>query len=296
MQIIFTSAKSVHNNLIVTAEVAGNFDRDIITVTEDKTTHQTNLEIGISRLQDGEHGEEENLRKACREVLDYAVQNGFKNIVFDTKTFADNLVDIPYIANTLTEELSDISESGAANDITVTVLFPSDIQDEEFIDELEEELAKPVIQVEKHAYGDYGDPLKEEFEKFQKKLSKKETFRERLVDIMNQRGVRKGSEVYIPSGVSKSTFSKIINFRINPPYKPSKETVAALSIGLKLKLQDAEEFYELAGFHLGETEFVDRVIRFFIGKGIYRIYDVNYCMIEHGYPPLGEKSRGDKGR
>ncbi|MDE6441384.1 MAG: hypothetical protein K2L12_01350, partial [Clostridia bacterium] len=267
-----------------------------ISVTEDKSQKGVTLNLEVNPWKDGEGGEEETVRKACRKVIDYAVQNSCKNVVFDTQSFTDDQADVSYIANILTEELSDISENGALNDVTVTVLFPSGVHDEDFIDELEEELAKPVIQVENHAYGDYGDPLKGEFEKFQKKLSKKETFRERLVDIMNQRGVRKGSEVYIPSGVSKSTFSKIINFRINPPYKPSKETVAALSIGLKLKLQEAEEFYALAGFHLGETEFVDRVVRFFIGKGIYRIYDVNYCMIEHGYPPLGEKSRGDKGR
>lgn len=288
MQLILTSNKSVNSDLRV---LASSDEEVILDFGKDKGI----AKIKAGSWQGGGNGEEENLRRVCREVMDYALQNGCKNIAFELDSFVEDSADAPYVTNILIEEFTEIAEKEKSDDMTVTVLFAANGNKEELINELDEELSKPVLEDVNQAYGDYGDPLKDEFEEFQKSLKNDKTFREYLVDLMEQKGIRKSSEVYKAAGVSKYTFSKITNFSINPPHKPSKETVAALAIGLKLSLKEADEFYNFAGFHLGTTEFIDKVIRFFIKKGIYKIYDVNYCLLEHGYPPLGEKSRGDKG-
>lgn len=291
MKILLVKDKCDFIGLRVFAELTGKVKNSkIINFIE---PNQKQIVISLNKT-DGENGEEESLRRACREVYDFALKNGCKNIAFDVKSFVENSEDVPYVTNILIEELSSIAEKEKSDDLTFNILFAANGNYEDLLNELDEELSKPVLETVKHAYGAYGDTLKDEFEKFQKSLENEKTFREYLVDLMEQKGVRKSSELYKAAGVSKYTFSKITNFSLNPPHKPSKETVAALAIGLKLNLQEAEEFYNYAGFHLGLTEFVDKVIRFFIKKGIYKIYDVNYCLVEYGYLPLGEKPRREK--
>lgn len=245
---------------------------------------------------DGEYGEEETFRQCCRAAIDYTIQNGHKNVVFDVPSFVDNSLNISYITNTILEYLPQIADEDQLNELTITLLLPKIGKYEQIINELEDVLAKPVKIQAAHSYGDYGDPLKEQFKEFQKTLGQGKTFREHLIDLMDKKEIRKSTEVYKPSGISKYTFSKLINFSINPPHKPSKETVAALSIGLKLNLEEAEEFYSVAGYSLGKTEFIDKVIRFFIHKKIYKIDEVNYCLAYHGYPLLGERMRGESTR
>ena len=143
-------------------------------------------------------------------------------------------------------------------------------------------------------FGVGGDTLKKKFIEFEKGLEYAKPFREYLLALIDERQYRKDSEVYKAAGISKYTYSKITSFKITPPHKPSKDTVAALSIGLKLSLDEAQKLYNSAGYYLGTTEFVDRVVRFFIEESLYEIDDVNYCLEYYGYPPLGERSRDDR--
>ena len=286
MKIIFSTENGIHNCLLVSGFLSDCADTGIIGAV--KTGSRTQIKCAIARWKDGEHGEEEILRQSVRNAVGYALKNGFKDLVFEAESFVENNADIPYVTNILTEELYETDADGIA-----TILL-AEYKGEELLNELNKELDKPVSETVNQAYGQFGDPLRDEFEEFQKSLSEEKPLRQYLVDLMDQKGIRKSSDVYKAAGVSKFTFSKIINFSKNPPYKPSRDTVAALSVGLKLNLEETQKFYAVAGFHLGLTEFTDRVIRFFIGKGIYSLYDINYCMIEHGYPPLGERPRGEK--
>ena len=139
-----------------------------------------------------------------------------------------------------------------------------------------------------------GDTLKKKLIEFEKGVEYAKPFREHLLGLIDERQYRKDSEVYKAAGISKYTYSKITSFKITPPHKPSKDTVAALSIGLKLSLDEAQKLYNSAGYYLGTTEFVDRVVRFFIEESLYEIDEVNYCLEYYGYPPLGERSRDDR--
>jgi hypothetical protein len=154
--------------------------------------------------------------------------------------------------------------------------------------------SRPIIITEDQAFGDDNDSLKAKFHNYQKKLHQEKTFREYLADIIDRKGIVKYSEVYKAAGVSKYTFSKIMNFNIEPPHKPSEATVAALVIGLKLDMREAEAFYNVAGYVLGESEFLDTVIRFFIDEGEYTLIEVNGLLNYFGYPQLGEKAREEK--
>ncbi len=274
-------------------EASEEFQIGRVATVSDSNVNYKDLMIGLNKWIDGEHGEEEILRQSCCTIIDYARKNGLKNIIIDIISFSEYYVELSYITNTLIEELSNISDKEDLTDYTIGLLISEYEYSERLLDELDDELSKPVFETVNHSYGDYGDPLKEQFREFQKSLGQEKIFREYLVDLMDKKGIRKNTEVYKPSGISKYTFSRLTNFSINPPHKPSKETVAALAIGLKLRLDEAEEFYGVAGYCLTKTEFIDKVIRFFIFKKIYNIDEVNFCLANHGYPLLGERVRGE---
>jgi len=156
-------------------------------------------------------------------------------------------------------------------------------------------LSGPVIVAEKQAFGDDGDGLKPKFDAFVKELSDAKLLRDYLTELIIKKRFKKDSDVYKASGISRFVFSKIMRFT-DPPHKPSQETVAALCIGLRLEIYEAEKLHNLAGFHLGYTEPIDRAIRFFIRERVYDIDEVNYCLHYCNRPPLGDKVRGDRGR
>lgn len=130
--------------------------------------------------------------------------------------------------------------------------------------------------------------LQEQFEKFDSELKEETVFRDYLLGLIDSKGYKKYSDVYKAAGVSRFTFSKIT--RCDNPQRPSKETVAALAIGLKLNIDEAQNFYHAAGFHLG-SDFTDRIIRFFISEAIYDIDAINYFLDNNGYPVLVGKTK-----
>ncbi len=157
------------------------------------------------------------------------------------------------------------------------------------LDSLCDNLHKPIMQTVNHSFGEHGDPLKDRFEEFDSQLRGKINFRDYLLSIIDEKGYKKYSEVYKASGVSRYTFSKLLSF--DKDHKPSKDTVTAFTIGLRLNLDDAQKLYHIAGYHLGTTELVDRVVRFFISESLYDIDEVNYCLDYYGHSVLGEKLR-----
>lgn len=192
--------------------------------------------------------------------------------------------NISYVINSII----DCGEEDKILSIDTIYLVVDNLSDAVF-NKLNENLNKPIVQTVYHSFGIQGDSLKEQFEEFDSHLRGAVKFRDYLNTLINERGYEKYSEVYKAAGISKYTFSKILNF--NKEHKPSKDTVAALTIGLKLNLDDAQKLYHSAGFHLGTTDLVDRVIRFFISESRYDIDEVNYCLCCYEHPILGEKPR-----
>ncbi len=111
---------------------------------------------------------------------------------------------------------------------------------------------------------------------------KSKTFSERLVALIDKRGY-KPSDVYTKAGITKQHFSKI---KLNPDYKPSKETALAFAIVLKLSLVETKELIESARFTLSDSSRRDLAVECLIKEGVYDIDTVNDILDELGFSTL----------
>jgi hypothetical protein len=84
------------------------------------------------------------------------------------------------------------------------------------------------------------------------------------------------SEIYSQAWIDRRHFFKITNERL---YHPTKKTVIAIGIALKLNMQEMDEFLASCGFRLSYQSISDLVIMFCIEREIYNIFDINALLI-----------------
>ncbi|MBR2105269.1 MAG: hypothetical protein IJ933_08350 [Bacteroidales bacterium] len=108
-----------------------------------------------------------------------------------------------------------------------------------------------------------------------------------LLQTINKRGLN-NADVYKDANIDRRLFSKIIS---NEGYSPTKGTVLALAIALKLNLDETTSFLKSAGYALSHSSKADLVVEYFIGEtnGNYNIDIVNDALIHFGQPPLGSR-------
>lgn len=111
------------------------------------------------------------------------------------------------------------------------------------------------------------------------------TFSQMLFKFIKQQGIS-ATECYKNANIDRRLFSKI---RSDDNYKPKKDTVLAIIIGLKLNLDDAETLLECAGYSLSHSIRRDVVIEFIIKKQIYDINIVNEVLYSLECQPFGNK-------
>lgn len=113
--------------------------------------------------------------------------------------------------------------------------------------------------------------------------NKKPTLQEKLFQLIDEKGGT-DADVYKKAGLDRKHFSKI---RSKSDYRPKKNTILALALGLELDEDDTEELLESAGYSLSHSDTNDLIFKFFINKKIYDIDAVNEYLVYFSLKPIG---------
>lgn len=111
---------------------------------------------------------------------------------------------------------------------------------------------------------------------------RQKTFSDMLIQFLNKKGM-KAPALYHAAGISSKHFSKMIADR---HYRPTKDTVLALSIALSLSLDETREFLEKAGYSFNPSSMFDVSIQFFLEKKIYDRTTIDIMMDDLHLPLL----------
>ena len=132
------------------------------------------------------------------------------------------------------------------------------------------------------APAEYGSVKNKSLEEYMKAMDK--SFAYKLFDYIDSKGMT-DVECYKKANVDKKTFSKI---KCNPQtYKPSKQTAVAFAIALELILDETQDLLSSAGLTLSRSFVFDKIIRYFIQKGIYDVFVINEALFEFDQVLLG---------
>ncbi|MCR4717104.1 MAG: macro domain-containing protein [Lachnospiraceae bacterium] len=108
-----------------------------------------------------------------------------------------------------------------------------------------------------------------------------DSFEKHLQQLINKKGL-KNSQVYSAANISKQYFSKLLKGKI----KPSKEKMLALSVGLKLNLDETYDFLRIAGYTLSPISQTDVVVKYFIEHENYNVLKIDIVLFDYGLDPL----------
>lgn len=112
-----------------------------------------------------------------------------------------------------------------------------------------------------------------------------ESFSERLNRFLIEKDVD-NADCWKAANISRKTFSKIL---CEKNYHPTKTTVLAIAISLKLTIKETNELLEPAGYVLTKSDKIDYIVMYFIENKIYDILTVNEALFDCDLKVLGAK-------
>lgn len=113
----------------------------------------------------------------------------------------------------------------------------------------------------------------------------KQTFSEYLFSLIDASG-ETDADVYNRAGIDRRLFSKI---RSNNNYQPSKNTIFALAMALKLDQTKTSKLLNKAGYEFSNNKLTDIIIMFCIENNIYDLYEIDSLLVEYKQRPIASE-------
>lgn len=110
-----------------------------------------------------------------------------------------------------------------------------------------------------------------------------DSFAVMLLKLIDRKGMT-DVQCYKKANVSKKTFWKINN---DAAYRPSKPTVIAFAIALRLTMEETQALLKTVGFTLSRSNTFDMIIEYYIQRSIYDIHEINAALYKFDQPCLG---------
>ncbi len=110
-----------------------------------------------------------------------------------------------------------------------------------------------------------------------------DTWQESLLKHIIESG-QTNAEIYKKANITKQTFSEILKFK---EYHPSKATAIAFCIALELDLDEMNELIKKAGYQLSLSIKSDIIVKYYVERKIYDIFEINETLFEFDQDLLG---------
>lgn len=233
--------------------------------------------------------EEAILRNSYDKALDIAVKKRCKSIAFPLLTRGEyGLSKKSYIQIALDSFTAFLEEHEMQISLIVPEYETDKISDEfacdmsAYINErhMFEILKEPEKAVYACAFADIEVKCNESLDSALKSIYT-DSFEKHLQKLINKKGL-KNSQVYAAANISKQYFSKLLKGQV----KPSKEKMLALSVGLRLNIDETIDFLRIAGYALSPISQTDIIVQYFIRRQDYNVLKIDIVLFDYGLDPL----------